>query len=334
LESTPAPTLEAEIVAAQRRDKRKRRLLLALKIIIILAVLWGIHGTLRDGIAQISKEPFTIRWHWLVAAGAIYLVANLSSSWYWRFSMQSLGQSTGMYRALRAYVVGHLGKYAPGKALVVVIRTALVRGPNCDTGIAAACVFLETLTMMACGASFAAIVVAITVRDQLLLAAAAVGLAAITMGPTWPKVFRFVARKLGVGKHDPQIDEKLKGLVLRVVLVGWCAALITWFLYGASLWATLMAIGHANATLADAIIPLTAATALAVVAGFASFIPGGIGVRDLVLVQLLTPLLAAGDAQHAAGPALAAAMMLRLVWLAAEVVAAGVMYPLRPRDER
>ena len=47
--------------------------------------------------------------------------------------------------ALRAYVVSHLGKYVPGKAMVVVIRTALVVPFGARASTAAIATFYETL---------------------------------------------------------------------------------------------------------------------------------------------------------------------------------------------
>jgi hypothetical protein len=64
-----------------------------------------------------------------------------------------------------------------------------------------------------------------------------------------------------------------------------------------------------------------AAVSLAMVAGFLSLLPGGVGVREYVVLTLLAP--AVGTVA-----ALVSAVLLRLCWLAAELVAAGVLYPL------
>jgi glycosyltransferase 2 family protein len=55
------------------------------------------------------------------------------------------------------------------------------------------------------------------------------------------------------------------------------------------------------------------------VTGFLSLLPGGIGVRDALLMQLLAPLC--GDAN-----ALIAAVLVRLVWLVSELAACGILY--------
>ena len=68
-----------------------------------------------------------------------------------------------------------------------------------------------------------------------------------------------------------------------------------------------------------------AAVALATAAGFVvAVMPGGLGVREGVLITPLTPAL---------GPDLSvvAAFLLRLVWVVAELAAAAVLVPmLRP----
>ena len=54
-------------------------------------------------------------------AGIAYAVGWLPSVWFWRSLMGSLGGRVTFADAARAYYCGHLGKYVPGKAMVLVI---------------------------------------------------------------------------------------------------------------------------------------------------------------------------------------------------------------------
>jgi uncharacterized membrane protein YbhN (UPF0104 family) len=64
--------------------------------------------------------------------------------------------------------------------------------------------------------------------------------------------------------------------------------------------------------------------ALATVAGFAvAVLPGGLGVREGVLMTVLTPALGADTA-------VIAALALRLTWVLAELIAAAVFALVRP----
>ena len=50
-----------------------------------------------------------------------------SSAWFWRSLLASSGHTLGWWPLLRAYFCGHLGKYIPGKAGVLVIRAGLLK---------------------------------------------------------------------------------------------------------------------------------------------------------------------------------------------------------------
>src|SRR5262249_57797160 len=61
---------------------------------------------------------------------------------------------------LRAYYVGHLGKYLPGKAWALLLRADLVRPGGVRPGLAGLTAFYEVLTTMAAGALVAAVLFA------------------------------------------------------------------------------------------------------------------------------------------------------------------------------
>jgi hypothetical protein len=65
-----------------------------------------------------------------------------------------------------------------------------------------------------------------------------------------------------------------------------------------------------------------ASVALATVAGFAvAVLPGGLGVREGVLMSALAPAIGSDQA-------VIASLLLRLVWVAAELAAASIVFPL------
>ena len=68
--------------------------------------------------------------------------------------------------ALRAYLVSHLGKYVPGKAMVVVVRAGMVVPFGGRASTAAIATFYETLVMMAAGGLIAAAGFARAVRSH------------------------------------------------------------------------------------------------------------------------------------------------------------------------
>lgn len=310
----------------------KKRLLTAAKCVIFALVAWGIWRTVEGARADFREKAFSLRQvdlRWLLVAGGFYLAGLLPMSWYWFRLLRALGQQPGVLRTLGAYYIGHLGKYVPGKAMVVVLRTGLIRSLHVDTTVAAASVFIETLTMMAVGATLAALLIGLFVAEQTNLLLLAVALAVAAGVPTLPPIFRRLVRIAGVVRANPAIEQHLGGLNARLMATGWVANLLGWSLLGLSLWATVQSLPAellpAGAQQAGNIPLLMAAVALAMVAGFLSLIPGGLGVREFVLSQLLEP---------AYGPTapIVAAVLLRLVWLVAELALSTILYGCLRRE--
>jgi len=293
---------------------------------VMIAVVWGIArfaSGAREDLAQTGFDWREIRWQWLVLSGVIYAVGLTPACWFWRQILVALGQHPGVMETARAYYVGHLGKYVPGKALVVIIRTGLISGPRVDTTVAAVSIFIETLTMMAVGACLAAVILIFQFPDSgLVLLAVALMLAAGV--PTWPPLFRWLVAKLQVKRANRGIEEALQGVDGRLMLRGWLSMTGGWCLLGLSLWAVMEAIPQVSSgthqTLVD--LPLfTACVSLAMVAGFLSLLPGGVGVRELVVMTLIS-------VQPAYGPvvAIVSAVLLRFSWLMAELLVSAILY--------
>ena len=186
----------------QSQASRKKWLMTAVKLLIVLVVLAFVWDTITKALAKLGQYQWDFDPLWLVFAGALYLLGLLPAGLFWRHVLVLLGQDVRLGEALRAYYVGHLGKYVPGKAMVVVIRAGMIRNRRVDTGVAAASVFFETLTMMAVGAFLAAAILAAAFRGQTLLFSVAVGLMVLAGMPTLPPVFKRLVRLVGVGKTE------------------------------------------------------------------------------------------------------------------------------------
>ncbi|RMG03838.1 MAG: hypothetical protein D6741_01845, partial [Planctomycetota bacterium] len=114
----------------------------------------------------------------------------------------------------------------------------------------------------------------------------------------------------------------------------WGATFVLWIFLAVSLWATLKGLGVEP--VGPALLPrCVASAALATVAGFLILVlPGGLGVREAVLVALIAPYLETLPemADRAELIACVTAAMLRLEWVAAEVVVSAALYVARPRS--
>lgn len=256
---------------------------------------------------------------------------------------RTFGHRPPLDLSLAAQTIGHIGKYVPGKALVVVLRASVLGRAGVPFRDSTLCIFIETLMMMAVGGSLSAAVLLWLPLPSWILWLAI--LAAIGSSiPTFPPVLQWIIEKIATGRENQsprggsetraenleQDDVALnrfhayrhsQGMQWRLFGVGWLLSIWTWLLFGLSFACIIMSVPTANP------IPFgfelmaisTAAISLAIVAGFASLLPGGAGVRELVLASILGVLLSPSHG-------LIAAILARLVHLAVEVCFASLAW--------
>ncbi|QDS93668.1 hypothetical protein FF011L_24410 [Roseimaritima multifibrata] len=288
-----------------------------LRCVVILVVLIGLWFTVSDAYRQIHTDAGKqellgrLQWRWVGFAAFCYALGLFPAAYYWYRILRRFDVPVSAGRAIAAHIQGHLGKYVPGKAMVVVLRVGAIAGPGVAPMTATLAVFIETLTMMATGGTIAGIVVANTGAPRWVTWLA-IGLVLAASLPTIPSLFRLVLGRL---QKNRTAAVSLRAYDWSTFFLGWGWMSLTWIAIGASFAATV----HAIVPLASEADLLVAAAAmgLAVVAGFVSLLPGGAGVRELILTAILAPRIGTAEA-------LTAALLARVIFLAVEVVAAGV----------
>ncbi len=295
----------------------KQQAWLLLKWLTVVLIVAMVGFAFVKALADLERHELHWEPAWLAAAGGLYLVGIGFSAIYWWWLLRSLEQPIGLWAAVRAYYLGHLGKYVPGKALVIIMRTALVRGPGVRSGVAALSVAYEGMTMMASGALVAIALIGFTVADPWQSALeVAVMLPAILL--TVPAIFNPLVRKVA-NRFRGADAEPLPRFRTTTLLVGLGLNAAGWVVLGVSLWMAVAAVTEHDFGW-RALAECTAFVSMATVVGFYTPAPGGLGAREGVLLLLLTPVI--GD-----GPAGLAALLLRLAWIAAEVGISMVLYP-------
>ena len=286
---------------------------------------------------KLRAQPITLHYGWLGLAVVVSVFAWLPSVWYWRRLMASLGCPVRPSLVARAYYAGHLGKYIPGKAFVFIVRTALLKGQGATPGVAAFTVGYESLAYMASGAVVAAMLSPWILSGEhaprwagvlqtpwlriglpvLVMAVALGGLAVLS--DVFTRLVRFTIPKDAVGGPLPRLSK-------RECLIGVVPLVAAWWIHGLVLGLTIQAFSDTPFSLAQWPV-WTAATAVAMVVGFAAFFaPGGLGVREALFIDILEPHLGTTDA-------VLAALLMRAVCFAGEILGSGALYLLvRPRE--
>lgn len=285
---------------------------------------------------------------WLLPAALVYLAAYTVWGLYYVILLNNQGAHAPAATGLRAYFISQMGKYVPGKLLVIVIRIGLLR----DIGITRTAVGItamyESLVWVGAGALVGIMLLPeslwVGLRGQLRAHGGnlpdlhrawlilPVGLAPIGL----VGLNRFVNR---INRWRKGADARqLPRVKLHVVLAGLGFDAVGWFVLGACLLLTQRSLRPDVPTTAEAYLNLVSVNAIAYVLGFiAFFMPAGFGVRDLALQFLLAVELAdrfgLGTAE-ADGLAALLALWFRLLGTTAEIVMAGILYRFAPPAAR
>lgn len=298
---------------------------IVLAVLVVVAVVWAVAGSwdeVRADLARVSAGA-------LMASSALALLALVLTLVGWRALLADLGSPLAWGPASGVLFVGQLGKYLPGSVWTVVVQTEVASA----LGVPRKRTAVVGLLSMALSA-LAGLGVGVLALPALLSAGGAhwyllvllvvpVGLVALH-----PRVLNAVVdRGLRLGRRAP-LERRLSGRAIAVTMSAYVAA---WLCLGLHVWVLVRDLG---ADAASALVPAVLGYALAASLGMvAVLLPAGIGLREVVLVLLLTgPLDRPG--------ATAVVLLSRFIITASDVVAAAVgwLYDrshhlVRDRDE-
>ena len=300
------------------------RLRVLLKWILFAAVLGYVcrHGYRLWNQSDVRTSLNAASAAWLTASAAVYLIAWLPSVWFWRRLMHALGGRVTFRDAARAYYCGHLGKYIPGKAMVLVIRSAMVKDRGCAAHTAAITAAYETLTMMGTGLVVGVLLAPLrewVASDKETLSAVVAVIVVAAALPFIARLLSWIAMKTTPGDSQPGAEQLF--IPTRLVAAGCAAFVLSWALQGLSLGMTLHAVAGVPIEIAN--WPMwTGAMALSTSLGFAVlFAPAGLGVREAILLGVLN-----GQPGIDAHAAVAATVLSRVVSFLSEIVISMILF--------
>ncbi|MDX6696893.1 MAG: glycosyltransferase 2 family protein [Solirubrobacteraceae bacterium] len=282
-----------------------RRVLAGAVLVATAIALAGRWGDLREGARGLHAGP-------VAAALALAAAGTAATMLAWRAVLADLGSPLRTRPAARFFFVAQLGKYLPGGVWPFLTHMELgreLRLPRHRTATALALTLgLSLLTALLVAAATLSLVGGDRARDYapLLLA---VPVLALSLRPrTVQRVLDWTLRRLG--RESLERVPTWRGVLSAA---GWLVA--AWALYGAHTWVLARHLGGT----ADELPALgTGAFALSWALGLiVVFAPAGVGVREAVLVALLSASLGSAGATTLA-------VASRLLLVAADVLCAGV----------
>jgi len=292
------------------RRATRRWLWWGLQLVVAAVVARMIWVSVAGNWSQFRSLHISITPHagWIALSLLVILLSFASSVEAWRRILSAWAQHLPFPAAARVWLVANLGRYVPGKVWSVAGLVVLAqRGGVAAWASAASAVAIQAVAIGTAVAVVAAATPGAT--SPVRLAAAALVAVATIAALAWRRAASAVAGLVGV----PQIQP----LSLVAVAESSAFGVLSWVAHGTAFWLLARGLGLPGALpLSTAVGAFTLGYVLGLLALFA---PGGVGVREVVLISLLTPTMGAGGA---VAWSLASRVELTLVEAGAGLVAA------------
>ncbi|HEV7979192.1 lysylphosphatidylglycerol synthase transmembrane domain-containing protein [Amycolatopsis sp.] len=302
---------EWEAPAAKKQPKStKAKLLDVARWIAIIAVVAFAANQLASNWDEFWLTLKDIAWPSSVLSLVALIVSILVSTYGWQVMVDDLGKPIGYLRGAQICLVGQLGKYVPGSVWAYLLQMELGR----KAGVARARVFTGSLVQFGVGI-VAALVLSILAMPAVfsnspnalwLFVLLPAGLIALH-----PKVLTWGTSLVLKTLRRPPLDHQLSWKTIGKVFG---AAILAFSFQGAHLWLLANSVGAPGFT---GLVLCVGAMAIAMTSGtFAFILPSGAGVREVVMVAVLT---ASG---LSVGQATAFAVASRVMFTVADLITA------------
>jgi uncharacterized membrane protein YbhN (UPF0104 family) len=303
---------DREVPAAKKQPKStKGKLLDVARWVAIVAVIAFAAKQLASNWDEFWRTLQDIAWQSSALSLVALVVSILVSTAGWQVIVDALGKPIGYRSGAQICLVGQLGKYVPGSVWAYLLQMELGR----KAGVARARIFTGSLVQFGVG------IVAALVLSILAMPA--------VFGNSPNALWLFILLPAGLAALHPKILTWGTSLVLKILRrppleqrLSWAtigkvfgAAILAYGFQGVHLWLLANSVGAPGFT---GFVLCIGAMAIAMTSGtFAFILPSGAGVREVVMVAVLT---ASG---LSVGQATAFAVASRVMFTVADLLTAG-----------
>ena len=274
------------------RYKPVLRLAIGIVVLVFLVI------TIRKAILEVLEHRDHLDFHamdsrWLFAGVIAYAIGMMPAAAAWLQTLRAFGQSVPFWAGMHAYFLGHLGKYVPGKAMVIVLRVGKLAPLGIEIKPTIVSIFVETLTSVAVGAVVGCLFIFLGPEFPpgwlVLGAAICVPCSILLLLPHTFRALLGILAKSRIGRMPRSVSEAFTWrMMLRTC--AWMA--LGWLIHGTAAWLVLSGIQSTPSLLTvHAWTSCVAAVSLGSVVGFASMLPGGAVIRELVITWLLSHIV-------------------------------------------
>jgi uncharacterized membrane protein YbhN (UPF0104 family) len=292
-----------------------------LRVVFLVAVAAGAGVALYRLWPDVSASLARVSWAGLCLSVLLALAFQLTGMLAWRRTLDELGAPLPLGSAAHIYLVSQLGKYVPGSVWAGVAMVRLGQDAQVPRSQMAFSYLLATAFSLLTGLTIG-VPALIVYGSYLPLALATLAVLGVVL--LWPRLLNGILN-LGLRlARRGRLEQPLSGRgIVRIVGL----YVVTWVVGGLHIWALSLSVGgKAVPSLFPSIAAFTVASALGVLVVLA---PAGAGVRDVLMVLILTPVTGTAAAT-------AVAVLSRGILTALDLAGGGiasVAFRPAPRDE-
>jgi hypothetical protein len=317
----------------------KRKLLIALKVLIVAAIVTFLAVAIYENIDKLRATKFSFSLAPFVLSTLLLIVCFIMQAVGWRQVLAGVAKPIPVREAAAIWFASQVAKYVPGKVMLPLVRFGWCQRRGIDVGRTTMSIYVELALAM--GAVFAVVVIssvgwadaatwaslAQTLKwpgDPALLHWVLLAFVPFCLVMVHPRLLQWgINLGLRILRKEPVTIELSYGRIVR--LFGWY--LLNWLIYSVSCWLFMRSLGEVELSLAPVV---AGAFMLSYLIGFLSFLtPGGVGVREAVMFTMLTW-------KFPPAIAIVAPLVARLQWTGTELLLAAVTLRDRPKpaDEK
>ena len=286
---TPLPVPHPDpLPGGEGEPPRARALITAIKWLVCAIVIAYVAFALASHIQRIDWRAVHFDLPYALAAGACVVLVTISQIVAYRLLLAAYGSAPSWAQAATLSWLPALGKYVPGKIAAITGTVYLLRRFKISAPVALSVALMGDVLAVLTGLIVAAPLLRLPeIRAKLpgswVWCAIVIAAALVCL---WPPVFsalvNIVLKKL---KRPPLTTvPRLSYYILPVLAAG-----TQWFFWGLALWCTARSVQIVSIAHLPAMICMIA---LANTVGYLMiFAPGGIGVREGILLGALLPII-------------------------------------------
>ena len=258
-----------------------------LKLVVMVAVFTFVGIKLAETWHKVGQHPVHIDWRYCAIIPLAFVGIMTTNALTWLWLTRRMGDRSAVLPLLGAYTFSQMGKYAPGKVLLVLMRLERTHRAGMARETCLLSTLLENAMYTLSGGLVGSTALVMAARNHPLYLVGCGLIMAALLGLFYPPFFFWMIntalRSMGKSAIPPSRRFQLKHMIYAVVMF-----LPTWLFGGVGLWMAVSCVHHVSILHT---VELIGVFALSVSLGMFSLLPGGLGVREAVQALFIAPLV-------------------------------------------